>query len=177
MLRFNSPPARWCLTLLLGLFFFSAERANGESSSSKASEKSAPNSAQESAQASAQDKAVLDTLKAQIDALKSDYEKRIKDLENQVEQLQTQMLRAASEPEVPPQAAAVTGALTQSIPGALNPAIAAVGNFVGRIDDQKVYSADGTHIVANWTLSRAPGRNQRKNRALESLEGCILWSC
>jgi hypothetical protein len=155
MLSFNRLPARWCFTLLLGLFFFSAERANGESSSSKASEKSAPNSAQESAQASAQDKAVLDTLKAQIDALKSDYEKRIKDLENQVEQLQTQMLRAAPEPEVPPQAAAVSSAPTQIIPGALNPAIAAVGNFVGRMDNQKVFSGDGTRIDNKMNLREA----------------------
>jgi hypothetical protein len=155
MFRFNSLPTRWCLILWLGLFFSPGERANAETPPPKDSDKSTPNSAQESAQASAPDKAALDTLKAQIDALKSDYEKRIKDLENQVEQLQVQMLKAAPEPEVPPQAAPVSGTLTQTIPGALNPAIAVVGNFVGRIDDQKVYGEDGTRIDNKMNLREA----------------------
>ena len=90
------------------------------------------------------DLAALQALKAQIDAMKADYEKRIKELEAQVQQLQTDMLRAAPEPE--PARAAAPSAAVQSIPGALNPAISAIGNFVGRADSTKVFNEEGNRI-------------------------------
>ncbi|HEV8132540.1 MAG TPA: hypothetical protein VGQ81_14940 [Acidobacteriota bacterium] len=86
----------------------------------------------------------LQALKIQIDALKSDYEKRIKDLEAQVQQLQTQMLQAA--PEAAEAAAAPPPQAVQAIPGALNPAISAIGNFVARGDSQKVFNDENERI-------------------------------
>lgn len=91
-------------------------------------------------------------LRAQIDALKTDYETRIRVLESQLQELQTQMLRVSPEaaeaaPPPPPPAPA--------IPGALNPAISVIGNFVGRIDDAKVLSGDGDRIDNNMNLREA----------------------
>lgn len=93
------------------------------------------------------------SLKAQIQALREDYEKRIKQLEAQVEELQVKMLQV--EPE--PSAAANIQPAPQlpSMPGALNPAIAAVGNFVGRVDDQKVFSEDGTRLDNRFNFREA----------------------
>src|SRR5436190_23559100 len=84
----------------------------------------------------------VNALKTQIDTLKSDYEKRIQALETQLQELQTQMLQVAPEAG----AANATPAAAAGMPstaGALNPAISVVGNFVGRIDDQKVFNGDG----------------------------------
>src|SRR5436309_15348162 len=93
------------------------------------------------------DPAALQALKAQIDAIKAEYEKRIKDLEDQVERLQLEMLRAAPEAEVQAQASLQASYRNvQSIPGALNPAISVVGNFVGRGDSTKVFNEDGDRI-------------------------------
>lgn len=102
--------------------------------------------AQDSKQAS------IEGLKAQIESLKSDYEKRIKDLEDQVQQLQIQMLQAAPEGEA---AAAPAQAAVQTIPGALNPAIAVASNFVSRADSDKVYNADGDRIDNKLNLREA----------------------
>ena len=80
-------------------------------------------------------------LKNQIDALKQEYEKRIADLEQKVEQLQ---LQTADVPE--PAEAIAAPPQQQTIPGALNPAISVVGNFVGRADDQSVFNEEGREI-------------------------------
>ena len=100
------------------------------------------------------DSATLQNLKAQIQELKADYEKRIKGLEDQVEELQKQMLQTAAESAVEPAPQAASGPV-QSIPGALNPAISVVGNFVGRIDDQKVYNSDLDRIDNKVNLREA----------------------
>ena len=100
------------------------------------------------------DPAALQALKGQIDALKADYEKRIRALESQVESLQLQMLRSL--PETEP--AAVTRpavAAVQTIPGALNPAITVVGNFLSRGDSQKVYNSEGFRIDNKLSLREA----------------------
>lgn len=99
---------------------------------------------------SAQDTA-LQELKAQIDALKVDYEKRISDLQAQVEQLQVQILQAPG----PETAAEQAPASAQSIPGALNPAISVIGNFVGRADDQDVFNEEGDRISDKMNLREA----------------------
>jgi len=88
------------------------------------------------------DPAALQAIKEQMEALKADYEKRLKALEAQVEALQLQMLR--SSPEVP--VAPTPAPASQSILGALNPAMTVVGNFVARGDSQKVYSGQGGRI-------------------------------
>src|SRR5215813_4663571 len=100
------------------------------------------------------DSATLRILKAQIDELKADYEKRIKGLEDQVEELQKQMLQAAPETPLEPAPQPETRSV-QSIPGALNPAISVVGNFVGRIDSQKVFNSDLDRIDNKVNLREA----------------------
>ena len=95
----------------------------------------------------AQDSA-LEDLKNQIEALKQDYEKRIAELELKVEQLQ---LQSAEVPE--PEAAAPP--VQQTIPGALNPAISVVSNFVGRADDQDVFNEEGQQIDDKLNLREA----------------------
>jgi hypothetical protein len=100
------------------------------------------------------DLATLQALKDQIGAMKAEYEKRIKELESRVEELQVQMLRASPEPETQ---AVVAPAPTnvQVIPGALNPAIAAVGNFIGRADSSKVFNDEGNRIDNKLNLREA----------------------
>lgn len=98
----------------------------------------------------------LEALKAQLDQIKAEYEKRIRDLEAQVQQLQSQMLQAAPESQLiaaSPQQAE-SGPI-QSIPGALNPAIAVIGNFVGRADSQKVFDEGGERIDNKFNLREA----------------------
>jgi hypothetical protein len=103
-------------------------------------------------QAQDSSQSAIEALKAQVETLKTDYEKRIKDLEDQIQQLQIQMLQAAPEGET---AAAPAQAAVQSIPGALNPAIAVAGNFVSRADSQNVYNADGNRIDNKLNLREA----------------------
>ncbi|MCI0447306.1 hypothetical protein L0152_29370 [bacterium] len=93
----------------------------------------------------------IDQLKSELELLKADYENRIKALEEQVTQLQTQILQAAPV-EVEQPAAQPT---VQTIPGALNPAIAVVGNFVGRSDDQDVFNEDGAPVGDRLNLREA----------------------
>jgi hypothetical protein len=88
----------------------------------------------------------VSALRAQIDALKADYEKRIQELETQLQEIQTQLLQVA--PEGAPAPAAPPTIPTS--PGALNPAISVIGNFVGRIDDKKVFNDQGQ--LVNNTL-------------------------
>jgi hypothetical protein len=97
------------------------------------------------------DPAALQAVKNQIEALKADYEKRIKDLEAQVEALQLQMLRGAQDAPAATMTAASAPA-AQSIPGALNPAMTVVGNFVARADSQKVYNEEGMRIDNKMNL-------------------------
>src|SRR4029453_14270754 len=100
------------------------------------------------------DSATLRTLKAQIDELKADYEKRIQGLETQLEEIQKQLLQAAPESVVEP-TSQPDGKMVQTIPGALNPAISVVGNFVGRIDNGKVFNSDLDRIDNKMNLREA----------------------
>ena len=100
------------------------------------------------------DSTTLHVLKAQIDELKADYEKRIQGLEAQLEEIQKQLLQAAPESAVEPPSQA-DGKAVQSIPGALNPAISVVGNFVGRIDNHKVFNSDLDRIDNKMNLREA----------------------
>ena len=100
------------------------------------------------------DSATLRTLKAQIDELKADYEKRIQGLETQLEEIQKQWLQAAPESVVEP-TTQPDGKVVQTIPGALNPAISVVGNFVGRADDSKVFNSDLDRIDNKMSLREA----------------------
>lgn len=94
----------------------------------------------------------LQALKTQLEAMKAEYEKRIKDLEAQVEQLQIQMA-AGAVPEVPAEVASQRN--VQAIPGALNPAISVIGNFLGRGDSSKVINEEGERIDNKFNLREA----------------------
>jgi len=97
--------------------------------------------------------AALDLIRAQLEALRSDYEKRIKDLEDQLAQLNSKFSQQALAAETAQEPAAQGQPTTvQSIPGALNPAISAIGNIVARADSQKVFNADGERINSNMNL-------------------------
>ena len=114
-----------------------------------------PAAAQGTGTSPAGDAAALQAIRAQIEALRADYEKRIKELESQVEQLQLQMLRGPAEPEPAAAQGQAAPSVIQTSPGALNPAIAAVGNFVARADDQKVYNEDGGRADNRFILREA----------------------
>jgi hypothetical protein len=85
----------------------------------------------------------VQALRAQLEALKTEYQTRIAALEKQLEEVQTQLLRV---PEPEPAAAPTPAPVG---PGALNPAISVVGNFLGRADNQKVFLADGVTRIDN----------------------------
>src|SRR5438093_7148421 len=89
----------------------------------------------------------LQTIRSEIELMKAEYEKRIKELEARLEQLQAQILQVSTATPAPEQAAPPPSERpVQSIPGALNPAISAIGNFVGRADSKKVFNEDGNRI-------------------------------
>ncbi len=88
----------------------------------------------------------VNALRSQIEALKADYEKRIQELETQLQEIQAQML------QISPEAAAPAPPPAPTSLGALNPAISVIGNFVGRIDDKKVFNEDGARIDNNMNL-------------------------
>jgi len=93
----------------------------------------------------------IQALRAQIEALKTEYQTRIESLEKQLEEVQVQLLKVP-EPDTAP-APAATAPVS---PGALNPAISVVGNFLGRGDNQKVYASDGiTRIDNSFNLREA----------------------
>lgn len=151
----NRRPLGWFILSLAGILPLYGGRISAETPVPQESEGRTTGPAPHSASPSVLGAAGLEEVKAQIGALKAEYEKRIKDLENQVEQLQTQMLQAAPETEGAGQAVAPVVSTPQSIPGALNPAIAVVGNLVGRIDNSKVFSEDGTRIDNKMNLREA----------------------
>jgi hypothetical protein len=96
----------------------------------------------------------IEQLRAEISQMKVLYEERIKQLEARLEDIQTQMLRTAPETEAPAAAAAPILA-PQATPGAFNPAIAVVGNLVGRADSQKVFNDSGQRIDNKILLREA----------------------
>ena len=97
----------------------------------------------------------LEALKTQLDQIKADYEKRIRDLEAQVQQLQVQMLQTAPESQLVAASPQAESQPVQSRPGALNPAIAVIGNFVGRADSKKVFEEGGERIDKKFNLREA----------------------
>jgi hypothetical protein len=93
----------------------------------------------------------IQALRTQLEALKTEYQARIESLEKQLEEVQAQMLRL---PEAAP--AAVAAAATPVSPGALNPAISVVSNFLGRADNQKVFlEGTPTRIDNTFNLREA----------------------
>ncbi len=102
------------------------------------------------------DVATLQSIKTQIELMRSDYEKRIKELETKLEQLQAQMAQPGPEVPVAPMTTQQPSERpVQSIPGALNPAISVIGNFLGRGDSTKVLNEDGDRIDNKLNLREA----------------------
>jgi hypothetical protein len=131
------------ITVLVGIFCPMLCHAAGQT----------PADARNPAQAPEQE--TLKQLQSEIAALKADYENRIRQLETRLEELEVQMLKAAPvESEVPaaPSAPAVAPPI---MAGALNPAIAVIGNLVGRADSQKVFNEDGNRIDNKMILREA----------------------
>src|SRR5262249_43544748 len=91
-------------------------------------------------------------IRAQLDALKAEYEKRIKALEDQLEEVQAKLLQM---PEGETAAAPAAAAPTQTSIGAMNPAISVDGNFVGRIDNQKIFLQEGDRLDNRMLLREA----------------------
>ncbi len=92
----------------------------------------------------AQDSAI-ETLKRQLGEMQQQMQK----MAERIEQLEREK---AAEAEAPPQPAQQSA---QSIPGALNPAISVIGNFVGRGDSKRVFNGDGDRISNKFNLREA----------------------
>jgi hypothetical protein len=95
----------------------------------------------------------IEELRAEITAIKAEYEKRIRQLESRLEEIQTRMIRE-SESEAPAPATPPP-VIQQTIPGVLNPAIAVVGNLVGRADSRKVFNDEGNRVDNKMILREA----------------------
>src|SRR5713226_927791 len=93
---------------------------------------------------SAQDSAV-EILKRQLKEMQEQMQKMME----RIELLEQEKVAEQPPPQQPAQAAA------QSIPGALNPTISVVGNFVGRGDSQRVFNGGGDRISNKLNLREA----------------------
>ena len=101
------------------------------------------------------DQTTMELLRRDIASLRAEYENRIKQLEDKLEALQAQM-RSAAPAEMEITAAPISPPPpAQTTAGALNPAIAVVGNLVGRVDSQKVLNEDDNRIDNKMALREA----------------------
>ncbi len=87
----------------------------------------------------------VESLKRQLKEMQGQMRKMME----RIEQLEQEKTAQAEPPAQPAQQT------VQSIPGALNPAISVIGNFVGRADNQRVYNADGDLISNRFNLREA----------------------
>lgn len=94
--------------------------------------------------------AVIDALKKQMAEMQEQMKKmaqRIEQLE-QEKAVQAQAEGATQQTQAPPPA-------VQTSASALNPAISVIGNFVGRVDNQKVINSDGERVDSRFNLREA----------------------
>lgn len=89
----------------------------------------------------AQDGAI-ESLKRQL----ADMQQQMQKMAERIEQLEREKTAEAEAPAPPPQQP------TQSILGALNPAITVFGNFVGRGDSKRVFNEDGDRISNKFNV-------------------------
>lgn len=89
----------------------------------------------------------LDELRAELERLREENEERVAELEARIEALEIELLRATAE-SAAGTSAAPTGqaSAAQTTYNALNPALTAIGNFLGRIDNQPVVNGDGARL-------------------------------
>lgn len=92
----------------------------------------------------AQDSAI-ESLKRQLGEMQQQMQK----MAERIEQLEREKMAASEPPPQPAQPA------VQSIPGALNPAISVIGNFVGRADSKRVVNGDGDRISNKMNFREA----------------------
>ena len=88
---------------------------------------------------------VIETLKRQLGEMQQQMQKMME----RIEQLEQEKAAQAEPPAQPVQQS------VQSIPGALNPAISVIGNFVGRGDSRGVFNGDGDRISNKFNLREA----------------------
>ncbi len=92
----------------------------------------------------AQDSAI-EALKRQLANMQQQMQKMME----RIEQLEQEKSAQAESPPQPAQSS------VQLVPGALNPAISVIGNFVGRGDSQRVFNGDGDRISNKFNLREA----------------------
>ncbi len=85
----------------------------------------------------------VESLKKQL----TEMQAQMQQMMERIEQLEKEKVASQPEPSAPPAQQTV-----QSIPGALNPAISVIGNFVGRADNQRVFNSDGDLISNKFNL-------------------------
>ncbi|MGE5307288.1 MAG: hypothetical protein ACM3TN_28615 [Alphaproteobacteria bacterium] len=100
------------------------------------------------ARALAQD-VVIEALKKQMAEMQEQMKKMAQRIE-QLEQEKSVQAEAAAAQQAPPASPPV-----QTSASALNPAISVVGNFVGRVDNQKVINSDGNRVDNRFNLREA----------------------
>lgn len=89
---------------------------------------------------------------SEVEALR----KQVKEMQEQMQKIMARIEQLEQEKtpqEEPPIEAARQS--VQSTPGALNPAISVIGNFVGRGDSRKVFNEDGDQISNKFNLREA----------------------
>ncbi|TAJ96807.1 hypothetical protein EPO44_13030, partial [bacterium] len=87
----------------------------------------------------------IETLKRQL----ADMQQQMQKMVERIEQLEQEKSAQAESPPQPAQSS------VQSLPGALNPAISVIGNFVGRGDSKRVFNGDGDRISNKFNLREA----------------------
>ena len=89
---------------------------------------------------------------SEVDSLK----RQLKEMQDQMQKMmdRVELLEQEKAVEQAPPAQGAQSAV-QSIPGALNPAISVIGNFVGRADSKRVFNEDGDRIDNKMNLREA----------------------
>ena len=89
---------------------------------------------------------------SEIDILKKQLKQMQADMQKMMERIEQLEQEKGAQAETAPQPAQQS---PQSILGALNPAIAVIGNFVGRGDTKRVFNADGDRIGNKFNFREA----------------------
>jgi hypothetical protein len=95
----------------------------------------------------------LDELRAELARVQDQNDARVAELEARIEALEVELLRMSAESAAGTSATPTgQGASAQTTYNALNPALAAVGVFLGRIDNQPVFNEDGDRLDDGMNL-------------------------
>jgi hypothetical protein len=95
----------------------------------------------------------LEELRAELERLREENDERIAELEAQIQALEIELLRVTAQSAAAATAApAGQAASAQTTYNALNPSLTAIGNFLGRIDNQAVVNEDGDRLDDGMNL-------------------------